>query len=147
MPGRRRFILHFRSSHRQVFKDCAVLRRPAGARRVAAADERREARLKFPEFRELLLHLLQVRLGDVPHLDAIAMRLVHQVDQFAHLLDGEAEVTAPADECQTSDSCIVVVPLVAFRARRGRQQPHLLVVPNGGDTAAGLLCGGTDGVG
>lgn len=53
------------------------------------------------EFGELRLHLLEVHLGDVPHLDAVPLWLVHQADQVAHLFDGEPEISAPANERQS----------------------------------------------
>jgi hypothetical protein len=54
------------------------------------------------------LHLLEVHLGDVTHLDTIPTRLVAEVDELANLFDGETEIAAATNEAQTPDGGAIV---------------------------------------
>ena len=77
-----------------------------------------------------LLQLAEVLLRDALHACACAAAVVPQTDQFADLVHRKTEITRPLDETQTVHIGAAVLPITAFGACHGGQQPQTFVVPH-----------------
>ena len=65
---------------------------------------------------------------DPVHLAAIPVLLLGKAQEPAHLIEAEAEITAPPDEAQAVQMLGIIGPIVAGCARRYRQKADLLVI-------------------
>ncbi|MNY75821.1 hypothetical protein D3C86_2152130 [compost metagenome] len=72
--------------------------------------------------------------------------MLTQCQQIADRFDREPEITRMADEGEAFEFALLVAPLVAFRAFRGCNQPHLLVVADCRNFHAGAAGEIADGI-
>ena len=114
----------------QILKNCAVDGRPSGARSVATADERCHRPLQCLQLGKFLAQMREVLGGDVADLQARALWLVDEADEFTHLFDRETEVPTAPNEGETPHGGFAVYAPTAFRSRAGQKQTNLLVVPD-----------------
>lgn len=104
--------------------------RPAKAALVTLLNERRDIPLECAKFAQLRADLLEVRVRDGARIGAAACVVLHEPDQFAYLLDREAELSAPSDQLQPLHIRGAVSPLAACLSCREGQQSNLLVIAN-----------------
>src|SRR5215472_19183523 len=81
-----------------------------------------------------LAHMIARQLFD---LSAGVVAAVDEAEQFADLLDREAEIAAAPDKVEASDETLPVETVPAAAAGRRRQQAHSLVIADRLDVAAG----------
>src|SRR5215472_2193591 len=81
-----------------------------------------------------LAHVIARQLFD---LSAGVVAAVDEAEQFADLLDREAEIAAAPDEVEPPDEALSIEAVPARAARRRRQQTDSLVVADRLDIAAG----------
>lgn len=79
---------------------------------------------------DLVLHLLEMGLGDLVDLAAGAVRQPGEVEELADSVDLEAERTSVADEVEPTHITGTVPTLLPLRPDRLGQQADLLVVPD-----------------
>jgi Cu(I)/Ag(I) efflux system membrane protein CusA/SilA len=141
--SRKNFDLAFGKG--KVLKDGAVDRRTTGAGGIAASHEARKACFEFTKLIQLFSDCPEVYCGDVSHFCARAVRLVDQTDEFTDLFDGESKISASANEGQSPCRRAAIQSLAAVAPICRRQEPDLLVVPDGRHCATRLFGNRTDG--
>jgi len=128
----------------QFIQNRAVEDRSAGASSVTTAHEGCHALFECLELRKLFTQLCQVYARDIAQLRARPIRIVEKTHKLAHLVDGEAEIPATPNECEPADRARVIRAPSSVCARALWQQADLLVVADGRNGAASLLCQNTN---
>src|SRR5262249_23751424 len=117
---------------------------PAGARRIASCDERRNAAFQCFQFGEFRSQVGKMSLRKVARPHARALRILHECHERAHLINGKTELTATTNERQLPYIGLAIDALPTRLPVRGTQQPNLLVVADGRRTGAGPLRNGSN---
>ncbi|MBB3020565.1 hypothetical protein FHR70_003651 [Microvirga lupini] len=111
----------------------------------AVIDERLQAAFESAKLDQFPPNLGEMRLGEIAGLVAVAIRILGQGDEGSHLLDGESEIAAAANERQLPQVVFGIKTMSSRPTTGWRQQADLLVVPDSRDIASRLLGQGTDG--
>jgi hypothetical protein len=98
---------------------------------AAALDHRLQLRLERGQAADALLDVAQAGLGDRIRGGARLARVVLKGQQGPDRLGLEAQLARMAGEGEAAELVRPVLAAVAFAARRCRQQPDLLVEPDG----------------
>ena len=88
------------------------------------------------ELADSFADLAQVMSSQPVDLGTRQGRVICQGQEAADFVETKSQVPAPADEAQTLDLPVGVVPVAAVGPCRTRLQAHPLVVPDGLDVAA-----------
>jgi hypothetical protein len=94
--------------------------------------------LDRPKIRDLSTDVVEMLLGDPLHLGAGIPAAVDQGKERPDLVQGEAQLSSPADEAQTTALSVSVHPMSPCAAGGGGEQADALVVADRFDIAARL---------
>ncbi|KAG0774498.1 hypothetical protein G6F22_014007 [Rhizopus arrhizus] len=104
----------------------------------AGVDQLRKRGVHALQFGHPLRDVLQAGLGGVAHAAHVLRVTIAEREQFADLVQAEAQRFGAADEAQPAQVRLAEDAVATGRARRRRQQLLPLVVADGIDRHAGL---------